>query len=291
MIDSTLEWESCFDYYKNGQSTGKPITYRFSKKDTVFKSDTFKILMAYTAVDTFIMGGLREDTLERKIYGFYYGDTASYLMYDFSFPNGTIQDTLWINPTEPDSNYKVNVSPFQDFSGKTRKNVQLCCGYSYYNTQKYKVDYIDWYEGLGSNAGLIHNVIINKLPPFRYPNAPKRDTHFLGIRKVHQIGQNNPLVIFTCNFDTSLVSLKENLREHQDLNIYYDHSNEVIIKSSSNIESIKLLTIEGRDLKDWGSINNTEFNFSGAHLTTGWYVLRVQIKNDLIYYRKLIINY
>lgn len=287
MIDTTLEWTGCFNYVKDGVKTNSPIKYRFINKDTVFKTDTFKILMAYTEIDTFIMGGLREDTTERKAYGFYDRDTAAYLMYDFSFKNPN--NTLWINPSEPvDSNYLVIIASFLDIMGVEHKVVELCCGYSYFNTNTYNMRYVQWFEGIGSETGVIHNNVINKLPQYRWPNTPQRELHFLGINKVRK--GLTTIGTFSCSYnDTSLISIKKVTGENDQVNTSFISENLIRIKLYSGISKIEFFSLDGKKQFDCNEVNASEFYLSTSGLPKGWYLLEVISEDGIVHRKKLIL--
>jgi hypothetical protein len=289
LIDTSLEWVGCFHYYKNGSSTGAPIRYRFLNNDTVFNNDTFKVVTAYTIVDTFIMGGIREDTTERKVYGFYAGDSSAYLMYDFSFPSPTPEDTLWIDKNDPDSKYKVNVQSFHDFFGKERTITRLCCDYRFYNTIKYDgVDEVIWIEGLGSDAGLLNNVIINKLPKFKYPNTPVKDKHFLGTRIVRQLATGNILQYFGCEkFDTLAISVEKIKEELSGIQISYVTTNIISVKSSSEMSKISLFSIDGLQVLELNDINTQEYILDLSSINNGWYMVMIQTRDGFIYWKKI----
>lgn len=284
MIDTTLEWEGCFNYIKNGKSTGKPITYRFSNKDTVFKNDTFRILMAYTAVDTFVMGGLKEDSTKKVAYGFYSGDTSAYLMYDYSFPDPTTGDTLWIDYIDSSNNLFVAVDyVFLNIPGR-RKRTNVCCNYTFNNSVKFKKHIVNWVDGLGSSVGVLNNIISAKLFPFGFPNNIKREPHFFGIGKVMR--GDTLIYTFPCDFDTALSVQKP---EFSNPSLYFvPISNTLIITNDASRYEIKIIDLYGKVIYEQVCIDENSLYISMSEYKSGWYLIEIMDETKLTYRQKII---
>ncbi|MGV3598056.1 MAG: hypothetical protein ACO1PI_09315 [Bacteroidota bacterium] len=295
MIDTSLIWENSFGYYKNGQQISPWLHYKFSIEDTIFKNDTFRKLLAYTQVDTFVMGGLREDTLERKAYGFYSGDTGVYLMYDW---NSQVNDFLY--------HYEIQFSSNTKIWGIDRKtfvlydNIDQLLGLVFYdetniNKSCFALDY--WcIEGLGSIAGPLNGAALLKIKTLNSNLHPtlsefEKNKWKIGIKKVRKGTLEYNFNEFSCtNPNVGFDKITKN-----DVYVAYspiDKTLTIDTKSTRKISSLEIYTIDGKNVGSEFNLNTNfiRYKINQATLNQTIHILRITLDNSIIIHSKIVLN-
>lgn len=304
MIDTSLTWENSFGYYKGGKQVSPWLYYKFSTEDTIFKNDTFRKLMAFTAVDTFFFGGLKEDSVTKKSYGFFEGDTNVFLMYDFSLSQHSpfvyghpyiIEhvDTILLSNTVHKkfqlrsnwSGYYLNRTAFQ--SQPTEPSNYCAC------------DTFEWFNGLGSSNGIL-------IPSFFLVSSGTGNQAFYWLPNfednfwkfcLSSIKRNNKtIIVFNNNFKNLSASVKD--FEKDIFKISYDYINRYVIISNNSTSplqnfDIKFYDIEGTEVKtNFDSNLSSESNYHipfSEFPNSGIYICKITTFQS-IHIKKLIIK-
>lgn len=282
MIDTSLTWENAFGYYKGGKQVSPWLYYKFSTEDTIFKNDTFRKLMAFTAVDTFVMGGLREDTTIKKSYGFFSGDTMAYLMYDWN-----IQDLETFSLVSK-FNYKVQATYRNNILNKNRKVFEL----NNSNPNEDALSFTDslnakrncetslhlWYEGIGGSAGVLNSVVLFEqkyLVSKIYTTLPSfnESKWKVGIKRVLK---NNVELLFpplTCN------DVSNNINEFKKDFLFISKGdlngeNMIFISSQKEISCITITTIDGKEFASYTNIKSKDLKINlGTSIVSNQFII------------------
>ena len=229
--------------------------YSFSGKDTVIQNKKYSILL----IDSIeIIGFLREDTLNKKVFFLQAKDTSmisEILLYDFNLKKGSVFHLIYKHYGYIYNNLDTSVGIFTDelFAGKVERIDTI----SYFGTKRRQISFINtfaqlteftirdtirWIDGIGSNEGLLYYFMGRG--------------YLLCFKQNGEIKYQNGFNI-DCNYKSIHTSVDD--VKMDEVTIYPNpvYNKKIIIKSTHVMKSIKIVDCLGKLV--YSNLPNNQF--------------------------------
>jgi len=233
-------------------------------------SDSFAYI--YTYWDDGYIGGIREDTLNKKVYYLPKGEISDTLLYDFNLSLGDTLPLTYIYSGSP----LVTIDDIDSIAANGRVHTTYHLDGAGWGSGFYLI------EGIGSTFGLLEPIIASPDPRydllcFKYDGSVTYDT----LVSFHSTG---------C--DSLLTGLKTpKIISRFGISIYPNPlTSFATIEATEPLSSLRIYTISGRMAREERNLSSNTITMDRGNLPSGMYFIEVISGNGILARKKVIIQ-